>query len=247
MLVKLREGTSSLPYFLGDGIMGERGTINNKSNRGKTGGNYHNVGSLKQLKAYRASLDKKARGMLREVEKQAKEAQQRINKLTKAGFDTTPAMDKILKSNDLINDKGQITFSVKGKKYQDLQRTFYQLERFNRAQTSSVEGARKNLKVIMTNIGLEYKANKTAIQESTVFFEVASKIQQYLEAQENYGEALAYQRIWTAIRNEVEIGKITLNKAMDSEEIAHEVLQQLNIVLREIEEVDELTEFLGGK
>lgn len=218
-----------------------------KGHRSSKGSDFFEVDSLKQLKAYKASLNRKARAMLKEVENQAHIAQTKISKLAKAGFSTTPAMDKILKDHDLINDKGQITFSVKGKKYQDLQREFYLLEKFNKAQTSSVEGAKKNLKTIMVNIGLEFKGNKKAISESTIFFEVASKIQQYLEAQEMYGEALAYQRIWTAIRNEIEIGRINLDSAMDSEEIAHQVLQQLNIVLQEIEEVDELTQFLGGK
>lgn len=230
------------PFYLRGDIMGKSvGTIKITATHGKGNKRTRNL-----IKAYKKTLTDTARKWMKEAQREADKAYKGMRGIYKAGFKTTPAIQKAIEDG-YITPNGEIRFNVKKHRVQDLQRLYFQLHKFNSYETSTAEGAIRNLKETMSNIGLDWEGNNKAIQQSSTFFEIASKVRQIMEAEGNYAEALSYQRIWTSIREEIQMHTLVLNEATDSIEVAQRITEKLNKLLEEIEEVDELTEFLGRK
>ena len=112
-----------------------------------------------------------------------------------------------------INYKGGVKFSVKGKDYNQLQQELARLNNFIDATTSTVRGANRVLKEIAENTGIKYNSVKELQAKSKQFFELTSKIQQYLRQTENSATAIGYRKIWEAINEYVKDEKIALGDA----------------------------------
>ena len=202
--------------------------------------------SVKMLRAYKASLTKKAKQFEKMAKQEAKQAIRNIQGVYKAGFGATPAIQKLMEDG-VVDEKGNIYFNVKGHRVQDLQRIWYRLKKFNESETATAKGATDFLHQMYNNIGLEYTSNKDAIAKASLFFEISSKVKQLMQAQGYYGEALSYQRIWESVREEINFNTDEWKNATMTIDVAERVLDRLNQTLQEIEEVDELEEFLRNK
>lgn len=188
----------------------------------------------------------KAKKMLHEAKKQKlytklkalyAEAKRNIKDLQRHNLGDTPAIQK-------LEENGKIKFSVKGKTYNELQSDYFRLKRFMEAETSTVKGATNVLENIAKNINIQYNDLNEIIVKSRVFFDIASKVEQILEAQSQLAFTMGYQTIWTAVNNMVERKKINLQDMPNIEEAANIVYDSLiNEYLQEEREESILSEF----
>lgn len=109
--------------------------------------------------------------------------------------------------------KGGIKFSVKGKSYNELQKEMARLDSFLNKKTSLVRQANNVLKDIAENTGIKYNSVKELQVKSQRFFELASKIEQYLRNVEGSASALGYQKIWDSVNQYVKESRVDLSSA----------------------------------
>ena len=188
----------------------------------------------------------KAKKMVHEAKKQKlytklkalyAEAKRNIKDLQRHNLGDTPAIQK-------LEENGKIKFSVKGKTYNELQSDYFRLKRFAESETSTVKGATNVLENIAKNINIQYNDLNEIIVKSRVFFDIASKVEQILEAQSQLAFTMGYQTIWTAVNNMVERKKINLQDMPSIEEAANIVYDSLiNEYLQEEREESILSEF----
>lgn len=119
-------------------------------------------------------------------------ANKRIERLQKNGLESSPAYQKWLAD-------GEVRFSVKGKDHNQLQKEVARLKRFLNSETSTVRGVNRVLKEMAKNTGIKYKNLKDLRTKSAKFFELASKVEQYLRNVDDIASAIGYQKIWEAI------------------------------------------------
>jgi hypothetical protein len=188
----------------------------------------------------------KAKKMLHEAKKQKlysklkvlyADAKKNIRDLQRHNLGDTPAIQK-------LEENGKIKFSVKGKTYNELQSDYFRLKRFAESETSTVKGATNVLENIARNTNIQYDDLNDLISKSRVFFDIASKVEQILEAQSQLAFTMGYQTIWTAVNNMVERKKINLRDIHNIEESAKIVYDSLiNEYLQEEMEESILSEF----
>ncbi|WP_459625804.1 hypothetical protein, partial [Enterobacter hormaechei] len=84
------------------------------------------------------------------------------------------------------------------------------LLRFLNAETSTVTGAIEDIKETARITNITYENVKELKVKATKFFELASKIKQYLKSQEDTAAALNYRMIWNQINTYVQENEIDL-------------------------------------
>lgn len=123
---------------------------------------------------------------------------------------------------------GAIRFSVKGKTYNQLQSEYWRVKHFLDERTSTVRQANAFLKEMADNIGLRYGSLEELKDASAMFFELASKIEQYNRTIDSSVRAMDYQRIWTEIHNYIRDDDISLADATDSNELLQGYINYMN-------------------
>lgn len=132
-----------------------------------------------------------------EINRMVSMANKRLARLEKGGLQDSPAYKK------LVGDNGQFRFSVRGKTHNELQKEVAKLVNFVNSETSTIRGINNNLKEIANNTGIEYKNLKELRQKAGKFFELSSKVEQYLRSVNDVASAIGYQKIWEAINTYV--------------------------------------------
>ena len=126
-------------------------------------------------------------------------ANKRLVRLEENELTDSPAYEK------LVGDDGEKPrFSIRGKDYNEVQREVAKMNRFLNAQTSTIRGANRVLKEMAKNTGIKYKNLKELRSKASQFFELASKVEQYLRTVDDMASAIGYQKIWEAVNNYVE-------------------------------------------
>lgn len=161
----------------------------------KLGGNHTkqeiSADRLKELKA--------------EISKKASMANKRIKRLENKGMTNNPAYRNWEQYNN-----GQ-KFSVKGKDYNQLQQELSRVNSFIGAKTSTIRGTNKVLKEIASNTGIKYNKIGELYEKSAKFFELASKVGQYMKNVNMSGQAMGYQKLWQTINEYTESKGIDLS------------------------------------
>ena len=132
-------------------------------------------------------------------------ANKRVNRLESNDLKDSPAYKKY------IEDGGK--FSVKGKSHNELQHEVARLRRFISAETSTVRGVNRILKDMANNTGIKYTNLKDLRSKASKFFELSSKVEQYLRTVDDMASAIGYQKIWETINQYVESGEIDLSSS----------------------------------
>lgn len=189
------------------------------------------------LKAQRQLHEKKKQKLYRKLKSLYRQAKRDIRELQQHNLGDTPAIQK-------LQENGKIKFSVKGKTYNELQSDYFRLKRFVDSETSNLKGATEVLKNIASNTKIQYEDLNDLISKSKVFFDIASKVEQILESQNQLAFTMGYQTIWTAVNNMVERKKINLRDLHNIEESARIVYDNLvNEYLQEETDNSILSEF----
>lgn len=146
----------------------------------------------------------KRREYATEVSKKASMANKRLRRLENKNLTDNPAYKQWL------NYKGGVNFSVKGKDYNELQKEMARINQFINAKTSTIRGTNKVLKGIAENTGIQYNSVKELQQASKNFFELTSKIDQYLKNTQKSAHAIGYRKIWEVVNQYVKENNIVL-------------------------------------
>lgn len=140
----------------------------------------------------------------REASRLAAIANKRVGRLEKNNLKSTPAYQRYIEGG---------RFGVKGKDYNQVQKELSRLKSFLDSETSTIRGANKTLKDMAKNTGIQY-SNLTELRDKAPkFFELASKVEQYLRNVEDMASAIGYQKIWEAINQYTDSAKIDLAQA----------------------------------
>lgn len=162
----------------------------------------------------------------KEVSRLASLANKRIQRLEAAKLTDSPAYQKWV-------ENGGVKFGVKGKTYNQLQSEMARLNRFINAQTSTIRGINSNLKEMAANTGIKYGTLKELRSKAANFFELSSKVEQYLRTVNDMASAIGYNKIWEVINEYVEREKIDLSEAENnidelSKMVSELIVQQQN-------------------
>ena len=133
-------------------------------------------------------------------------ANKRLKRLEEAGLDDSPAYQKWVEA-------GAEKFSVKGKDHNQLQRELSRLKNFIESETSTVRGVNNVLKQMAQNTGIEYSNMQELKDNAKTFFELSSKVEQYLRNVDDIASSIGYQKIWESINQYVKDERITLSDA----------------------------------
>lgn len=162
----------------------------------------------------------------KEVSRLASLANKRLQRLESANLTDSPAYKKWV-------ENGSVKFGVKGKTYNQLQSEMARLNRFINAQTSTIRGINSNLKEMAANTGIKYGTLKELRSKAANFFELSSKVEQYLRTVNDMASAIGYNKIWEVINEYVEREKIDLSEAENnidelSKMVSELIVQQQN-------------------
>lgn len=158
----------------------------------------------------------------KEVSRKASMANKRLKRLEKRGLTDTPSYKQWLNYKD-----GQ-KFSVAGKDYNELQKENARLNQFLNGDTSTIRGTNKWLKNIAENTGIKYERVDELQKASSQFFELASKVEQYLRTTQGSATAIGYKRIWQAINEYVEGENIELSDNQNIDFILNDLINVLD-------------------
>lgn len=184
-------------------------------------GNTNKVFELKNTKKEQAIREMRA-----EASRLAALANKRIERLERNKLTDTPAYKMYMET-------GAGKFGVKGKDYNQVQQELSRLRTFVNAKTSTIRGANNTLKEIASNTGIKYKNLTELRAKSAKFFELSSKVEQYLRTVDDMASAIGYQKIWEAVNQYTKESGIDL---ADGEADIDSMIEQVAKALKEYED-----------
>lgn len=132
-------------------------------------------------------------------------ANKRIQRLESNGLTDSPAYKKYIETGG--------KFGVRGKDHNQLQAEVARLRRFIESETSTVKGVTNTLKEMAENTGIKYDNLQDLRSKASKFFELSSKVEQYLRTVDDMASAIGYQKIWEAINQYVKTEGVDLSNA----------------------------------
>lgn len=167
-----------------------------------TGADKSTIKFLKS-KRYREQVNK----IKKELRKKASMANKRLTRLENNDLTELPAYKQWREYG------GGKKFSSAGKDYNQLQAELARVDRFIDSRTSLVRDANKYMKEIATITGAKYDKVSDLPKVLNNFFQLASKIEQYLKQVEGSASAIGYQKIWDTIN------KYTAEQGIDLKDV----------------------------
>lgn len=158
-----------------------------------------------------------------EASRMASIANKRIERLERNNLESSPAYRKLV-------ENGEPKFGVRGKTHNELQKEVSRLQKFLESETSTVRGINNTLKTMATNTGITYRNLTDLRGKADKFFELASKVEQYLRQTEDNASAIGYQKIWEAINVYVKQENVDLSSARVS---IDDMIERVNTVLND--------------
>lgn len=158
----------------------------------------------------------------KEVSRKASMANKRLKRLEQKDMTDNPAYRRWLNYKD-----GQ-KFSVAGKDYNDLQKENTRLNQFLSGKTSTIRGTNKVLKDMATNTGIKYEKVSELQKSSKQFFELSSKVEQYLRVSQGSASAVGYKRIWKAINQYIEDEDLKLDRDLNMDLMLNDLIDTLD-------------------
>lgn len=146
------------------------------------------------------------RALKSEISRKASMANKRLKRLEQKGLTSSPAYKQWFES-------GGQKFSVKGKSYNELQAELARVNHFINAKTSTIRGVNNTLREIAKTTGIETKDIVKIQNHAVKFFELTSKIEQYLRNTEDSASAIGYRKIFEVVSNYVRQEKLDLGKS----------------------------------
>ena len=169
----------------------------------------------------------------KEVSRLASIANKRIARLQKNNLTDSPALQRLI-------ENGIPKFSVRGKSFNELQSETSKLMRFLNSDTSTIRGINANLKTMAKNTGIKYKNIADLKKQASKFFELSSKVEQYLRTVDDMASAIGYNQIWEVISSYTQDNKIALGGA---ETNIDDLVLTVTDILKEVKSDNDLHDF----
>lgn len=173
--------------------------------------------SRKEIKARKQVKEGKERALKAKLKGMINQAKSQLKGLENAGLDT-PAKQKLLAKTDL---------RTKGKSYNQLQSTYFAVDKFLKSQTASVKGATQNLNQIAKIVGVKNLSSADFVTYANQFFQIASYAKQALQVS---GQTIGSARLFESIRSVSKKYETAWNNS-------ESILQRTELVLNEIAKV----------
>ena len=142
----------------------------------------------------------------KELRRKASMANKRLERLERNNLTDLPAYKQWKEYG------GGIRFSSAGWDLNQLRAELARVDRFLNARTSTVRGAIKYMKEIASITNVKYDRVSDLPDLLKNFFELSSKIEQYLRLVEGSASAIGYHKIWEVINKYVEEQNIDLKE-----------------------------------
>lgn len=159
-------------------------------------------------------------------------ANKRIKRLESNGLTDSPAYKKYIETGG--------KFGVRGKDHNQLQAEVARLRKFIESETSTVRGVTNTLKEMASNTGIKYENLQDLRSKASKFFELSSKVEQYLRTVDDMASAIGYQKIWEAINQYVKTEEVDLSSSEG------DIDGMVKAVTDAIKEYDQPIQKLGG-
>lgn len=156
-------------------------------------------------KGHKAAQEKaeKVKAERREASRLASMVNKRLKRLEANGLENSPAYKAVSGKH----------FSVRGKSQAEVQAMMREMKKFIAARTSTIRGINAYAKEMAETVGLKYNNLKQLQKMLPKFFELSSKVEQYLHNVEDMAGAIAYHEIWEQVNVYVQDNKIDLAMA----------------------------------
>ena len=154
---------------------------------------------LKGLQTEKEKKEKRIREFRRKASRLASKANKRLQRLEGNQLTDSPAYQSLVGP-----DGKRPRFGIRGKSYNEVQREVARMNQFLQNKTSTVRGATRVLKEMARNTGIKYKNIKELRSKAKQFFELASKVEQYLRTVDDMASAIGYQKIWEQVNQYVQ-------------------------------------------
>lgn len=179
--------------------------------------------------------ENKVKKYRQEASRLASMANKRLKRLEEGGYKDSPAYSKWL-------SEGGVKFGVRGKSHNELQKEVSRMKKFIDSETSTIRGINRTLKDMAKNTGIKYKNLKELQKKASKFFELASKVEQYLRTVDDMASAIGYQKIWNAINKYTKEELINLSS---SETDVDSLVKRVTDALKEYEKPQQLNTLKG--
>lgn len=176
--------------------------------------------------------ENRIRGYRAEASKLVSLANKRIKRLESNELTDSPAYKAYIETGG--------KFGVRGKDHNQLQAEVARLRKFIEAETSTVKGVTNTLREMASNTGIKYYNLKDLRSKASKFFELSSKVEQYLRTVDDMASAIGYQKIWETINQYVKNEQIDLSNAEG------DIDGMVKAVTDAIKEYDQPIQKLGG-
>jgi len=131
----------------------------------------------------------------REASRLVSMANKRLKRIESQNLIETPAYKK------WVEDGGQ-KFGIRGKSTEEVKQEIARMESFLKKQTSTVRGAKKYLNNVASQIGIDDITDYPQAQKViNNFFEVTSKIKDYLYNSKEVSVSIGYKKLWEEVNN----------------------------------------------
>lgn len=195
------------------------------------------------------SIQRKERELRRECSRLCAIANKRIDRLQASGLDS-PALQS-------WEENGMHRFSVRYKSYDEVQAEYWRVVNFLDNKTSTVTGTKAVINEMAINIGLlpinKYTSSIPELlilqAQSKRFFDIASKVKQYLQNTQEGAIALDYQAIWDKIAMYIQDDKADITDAEIDVKQIETILDKMigleveEVVVRILAEVEKIAQF----
>lgn len=156
-----------------------------------------------------------------EMSRLASVANKRLQRLEKAGLENSPTYKKWV-------NEGSNKFGVRGKNHNQLQAELARLKAFLNAKTSTIRGINTVLKDMANTTGIKYKNLTDLRAKADTFFELKSKVEQYLRNVDDIASAFTSTRLFNEINQYVADAKIDLSdSSVNIEDVVANVTDML--------------------
>ena len=155
-----------------------------------------------------------------EANRLASMANKRVRRLEQNNLTDSPAYQQFIASGG--------SFSTRGKGYNQLQQEISRLHTFLNSQTSTVRGYNRVLKEMAKTTGLKYKNLADLKSKASNFFELYSKVEQYLRHIQDVASAYSSTQVFESINTYVQQNKVNLaSDNLDIESMVEKVNEAL--------------------
>lgn len=169
--------------------------------------------------------EKRVREIRREASRLVSMANKRLQRLESNKLTDSPAY------KSLYEERGKRPrFGIRGKDFNEVQKEMARMRRFLDSATSTVRGANRVLKEMAKNTGIKYKNLKELKEKASQFFELASKVEQYLRNVEDMGSVYDSTRIFGQVKQYVKQAKIDLSDSKnDVDGMVRKIVKAMDI------------------